>query len=95
MCIAMVCEPGCDVINFEINLIFLIKSFSYMTKKSRQKREYLENETNDNGFLKIQKTLFWGHVAPILSKFGQKFIFLEKRAPSFFKCSNYLSSYKT
>ena len=25
MCIANVCQPGCDAINFEINLIFLIK----------------------------------------------------------------------
>ena len=25
MCIAIVCQPSCDVINFEINLIFLIK----------------------------------------------------------------------
>ena len=29
--------------NFEINLIFLIKPFFYMTKKSRQKFKYLEN----------------------------------------------------
>ena len=27
MCIAMVCEPGCDVMNFEVNLTFLIKPF--------------------------------------------------------------------
>ena len=27
MCIAIVCEPGYDVINFEINLIFLVTSF--------------------------------------------------------------------
>ena len=33
MCIAIVCFPGCNVINSEINLIFLIKPFSYMTKK--------------------------------------------------------------
>ena len=32
-----------DVINFEINPIFLIKPFSNMTKKSRQKLKYLEN----------------------------------------------------
>ena len=34
----------CDVINFETNLGFLIKTFFYMTKKSRQKLKYLENE---------------------------------------------------
>ena len=39
----IVCFPGCDVINFEINLIFLIKPFFYMTKKSRQKFKYFEN----------------------------------------------------
>ena len=36
MCIEIACFPGCVVINFEINLIFLIKPFFYMTKKSRQ-----------------------------------------------------------
>ena len=42
MCIAIVCFPTCDVINFEINLIFLSafpylsKAVFYMTKKSRQ-----------------------------------------------------------
>ena len=25
MCIVIVCFPGCEVINFEVNLIFLIK----------------------------------------------------------------------
>ena len=44
MCIAIVCWPGCDAIDFKINLIFLIKPFSYKTKKSRQKIKYLENE---------------------------------------------------
>ena len=44
MCIAIVCFPGCDVINFEVNLIFLIKPFFYMTKMSKQKFKYLENK---------------------------------------------------
>ena len=44
MCIKVVCKPGCDVMQFQINLIFLIKPFRYMTKKSRQKLKYLENE---------------------------------------------------
>ena len=44
MCIAINCFPGCDVINFEINPIFLAKPFFY--KKSRQKFKYLENEKN-------------------------------------------------
>ena len=41
---AVICFPDCDVINFEINLIFRIKSFFYKTKKSKQKSKYLENE---------------------------------------------------
>ena len=44
MCVAIICFPGCDVINFEINLIFLTKPFFYMTKKSRQRFKYLENK---------------------------------------------------
>ena len=39
MCIAIVCKPGCDVINFKINLIFLIKPFFYMTKNVKTKTE--------------------------------------------------------
>ena len=27
MCIAIVCEPGCDVMNLEVNLFFLTKPF--------------------------------------------------------------------
>ena len=44
MWITIVCQPGCGVIKFEINLAFLIKLLCYMTKKSRQKLKYLENE---------------------------------------------------
>ena len=44
MCIKIVCYPGCDVMDFETNLIFLIKPFFYITKKSWQKLKYLENE---------------------------------------------------
>ena len=32
-CIEIVSFPGCDVISFNINLIFLIKPFFYVTKK--------------------------------------------------------------
>ena len=35
---------SCDVINFEINLSFFNKPFSYMNKKSGQKCKYLKNE---------------------------------------------------
>ena len=42
MCIATVFFKGRDVINFQTNLIFLIKLFYYyLTKKSRQKLTYL------------------------------------------------------
>ena len=44
MSIAIICFPGCDVINFRIKLIFPIKPFFYITKKSKQKFKYLENE---------------------------------------------------
>ena len=37
MCIAIVCFPGCDVINFQSKLSFLIKPFPHMTEKLRQK----------------------------------------------------------
>ena len=37
ICIAIVCFLGCDVINFEINFRYLIKSFSNMTRKARTK----------------------------------------------------------
>ena len=44
MYVEIVCFPNSYVTNFEINLIFLIKSFFYMTKKSRQKFKYLGNK---------------------------------------------------
>ena len=52
--------PHCDVINFEINLAFLIKPFFYKakevsTKASKQKFKYLENEKI---FLRCDQTWF-------------------------------------
>ena len=47
--------PGCDVINFESNPVFLIKSFLYMTEKSKQKFKYLENK---KGFQDEIKSIF-------------------------------------
>ena len=44
MCIKIVCYPGYEVIKFQINLIFFIKPFRYMTKMSKQKLKCLENE---------------------------------------------------
>ena len=54
--ITIVCQPGCDVIKFEINLIFLIKSLCYMTRKSKQKLKYLENEKS---FWREIKNIFY------------------------------------
>ena len=33
MCIAIVCKPGCDIMNFEVNHIFPIKWFSLHDQK--------------------------------------------------------------
>ena len=44
--------PGCDIIKLETKLIFLIKLFCYMTKKSRQKSKYCENEKSSWGEIK-------------------------------------------
>ena len=46
MCIVIICYPVCDIIYFEIKHNFLIKTFSYITKKSGQKFKNLENEKN-------------------------------------------------
>ena len=43
MCIAIV-YPGCDVMDFEINLIFLIEPFFLYDQKSRQNLKYLKKE---------------------------------------------------
>ena len=51
-CIAIVSFTGCDVANYKVNLISLIKPFFYMTKLSRQKFKYLENKKNYLGEIK-------------------------------------------
>ena len=64
MCIIMVCFPGCDVLHFEINLMFLIKPFLSMTKKSRQKFKYLKNEKSLSGEIKSIFVIFKGLSVP-------------------------------
>ena len=59
ICNAIVCCPGCDVINFEISLIFLIKQFFYLAKNLRQKFKYLENEKSFQGETKSTFYHFW------------------------------------
>ena len=44
MCIVTIYFPVDGVMNFKINRIFLIKPFSYVTKKLGQTFEYLKNE---------------------------------------------------
>ena len=56
ICFRTDCSPICDVTKFEINLFFLIKSFYYITKKSRQKFNHLENERS---FLGEIKSIFY------------------------------------
>ena len=56
MCNTLVCFPGRDVKNFEINLIYLIKPFFYMTKKSSQKPKYLGNEKS---FYRVKQKAFF------------------------------------
>ena len=62
MCIKIVCLPGCGVKKFQINLIFLIKLFWYMTKNSRQKLKYLEN-----------KKRFWVEIKRVFHHFKRTF----------------------
>ena len=46
MYIVIIRCPVCEVINFENNLIFLVKPFFYITKKSVQKCKYFKNKKN-------------------------------------------------
>ena len=47
--------PGCDVINFEINLSFLIKPFSYITKKVTTN---IYKSSEQKSFLGKMKSIF-------------------------------------
>ena len=64
----------------EISATILVSILDYF-----QKNQWLN-------FSKNKKKLFWAHFGPILPKFGQKWIFLEKRALSVFSYCNYLPS---
>ena len=44
--IAIACHPTCEIINNEINLILLVKSFFLMSKEAKQKFKYIENENS-------------------------------------------------
>ena len=59
-CIVIVCLPGCEVTKFEINLIFLIKTFFYKTINSRQIFKYLEKEKSIQDEIKHVFIIFKG-----------------------------------
>ena len=63
MCILIICFLDYDVINFEINLSFLVKQFFFVTIKSGQKFKYLKNEKsffrwNKKQFLSFLKEFY-------------------------------------
>ena len=59
MGIVIVFFPGWDLIKFEINLSFLSKPFSHMTKKVRTKFKYLKNKDSFEGKMKISFPHFY------------------------------------
>ena len=63
MYITIVCWLRCNVIKFKTNIIFLIKSFWYITKKSRQKLKYTKNK----------KIFYWGEIKSIFHHFWSAF----------------------
>ena len=67
-CTAIVCFPGCGVMNFEINLIVLIKLVFYMSKKLAQRFKYTKWERkeilkwNKNHFSSISKSFHFPNI---------------------------------
>ena len=68
MCIAIVCFPRFDVINLEIELIFLIKSLFYMNKESRQILNILRTKRafkmKKEHILTVLKGFHWPKIIP-------------------------------
>ena len=58
MCITNIWFQGYDVINSEAKLIFLIKIFLFMTKKSSEKFNYLENKNSFKAEIKNRFSTF-------------------------------------
>ena len=54
ICIAVVCFPGCDAINSEINLVSLIKPFFYMTKKSSRFSTWQKSQDKNLNILRTK-----------------------------------------
>ena len=57
MCIPIVCKPGCDAMNFEVNLVFLIKPFFLHDQKRRGKKK-LNILTTKTAFKMKSKAFF-------------------------------------
>ena len=82
-CIVIICYSGCDVRNSEINFTFLIKSFSFVTKNSRQTFNYLQNEktfkVKQKAFfiifkgISLTKNCLWPESAPLKYKLDPRF----------------------
>ena len=51
-CIIIICFPICNDMNFEINLRFLIRPFSYIIEKSEQKTKYFQRKKSFLGAIK-------------------------------------------
>ena len=77
MCIIIVCSTGCGVINFEINLIFLIKPLFLYDQKSTQKFKNLENEKS---FYNKINSIFH-HFSKVFTE-ANKTTFLEDESPT-------------
>ena len=59
MCIVIVCFPGCDVIIFDIDFIFLIMPIFCMTENSRQKLKSFEYEKSFLRWNRKHFASFW------------------------------------
>ena len=57
MYIAIDCYPGCDVMNFDINLIFLIKPVRDMIRTYSQPRKCFRR--NEKDFAQFFKGFLW------------------------------------
>ena len=74
MCNVIICFSVCKVINFEINLNFLVKPFSCMTKKARSKIQISDER---KGLLRSNKKFLFIFKGLALKQTKQKTTFLE------------------
>ena len=66
MCIDIGCFSSCDVINFELNLTFLIKPFSYLTKSQELNLNILGMKRAFNVKQKTFSIILKGFQLPII-----------------------------